>query len=235
MRFPSFALTLMAASMSLMVGGLDITHPLMAAQPPQPSQKISLKFKLPKRAAPVAGVVGGATRNFCVAGNLPLATLTPPNRLGLTTGSRPTFYLHVPQTSAKSAELVIKDINNQDVYRTSFPLDRNTSGIMSVQLPESAPPLEVNQYYRWYFSLVCRPSDRLEDVFVSAWVQRIEPDRGLAQALQQTNVRQRASLYAENGVWYDALSSLVQLRRLNPNDPKVTTEWSEFLESVGLE
>jgi hypothetical protein len=39
------------------------------------------------------------------------------------------------------------------------------------------------------------------------------------------------SLYAANGIWYEALAAAAELRRTNPQDPN----WSALLQAVGLE
>ncbi|MDX2098063.1 MAG: DUF928 domain-containing protein [Leptolyngbyaceae cyanobacterium bins.59] len=195
--------------------------------------RISLKFRLPRKGAPNVGVVGGATRGQCTTGKTPLMALIPSNRLGLTTETHPTFFLYVPETKATSAELVLKDIKNKDVYRTKVALT-GVPGVVSVKLPQNAPALEVDKYYRWYFSMACQPDDRLEDVFVGAWVQRVAPDASLANSLRRARQRDLPRLYAENGIWHDSLAALALLREANPKDTRLAGSWRELLRSVGL-
>ncbi|NJO66632.1 MAG: DUF928 domain-containing protein [Leptolyngbyaceae cyanobacterium RM1_405_57] len=42
-------------------------------------------------------------------------------------------------------------------------------------------------------------------------------------------------IYAAAGTWHEALSTLVDLNRANPNDPTVNANLDELLGSVGLE
>lgn len=198
----------------------------------QQAQQISLNFKPPKRGAPSA-TTGGASRSFCVTGKTPLTVLTPSTALGLTTAAHPTFFLYVPKTAAKSAEFVLRDTDENDVYRATVAL-AGTPGIVSITLPNSAPVLEVNKDYRWFFSMICRPGDRLEDVFVSAWVQRVPLDRAVATALQKATQRDRPNILAGAGLWYDTLTALAELRQKNPNDAALTQDWTTLLQSVGL-
>jgi len=41
--------------------------------------------------------------------------------------------------------------------------------------------------------------------------------------------------YARNGIWYETLATLAEMRRLAPNDSRLTTEWTQLLQSQGLE
>jgi hypothetical protein len=199
----------------------------------QQTQHISLDFKLPKRGAP-SSTAGGASRSFCVTGKTPLTVITPSTTLGLTTAARPTFFLYVPRTLAKSAEFVLRDTDENDVYRATVAL-AGTPGVVSITLPDSAPALEVNKDYRWFFSMICRPGDRLEDVFVSAWVQRVPLEQTVATALQRATLRDRPGILAEAGLWYDTLTALAELRQKSPNDAALTQNWTTLLQSVGLQ
>ena len=192
------------------------------------------QFKPPKRGTP-ATTAGGATRgnSFCVTGKTPLTVLVPSSRIGLTMRARPTFFVYVPPTSAKSAEFVLQDDQDNDVYRTTVELS-GTPGVVSLSLPETAPALKVDQDYLWYFSVVCQPNDRLKDVFVSAWVQRVKPDKKVTDSLKRAIPRDRPAIYADASLWYDTISSLADLRRSNSRDTTLTNEWSELLDFVGL-
>lgn len=192
------------------------------------------QFKPPDRGAPT-NTAGGATRgsSFCVTGKTPLTVLVPSSRIGLTVAARPTFFVYVPPTSAKTAEFVLQDDKDNDIYRTTVELT-GTPGVVSLALPATAPALAVGKDYLWYFSIVCQPKDRLEDVFVSAWVQRVQPTKTVTDALKRASARDRPNVYAQASLWYDTLSSLAELRRSNPNDARLTSDWTQLLNFVGL-
>jgi hypothetical protein len=192
------------------------------------------QFKPPNRGAP-SNTAGGATRgnSFCVTGKTPLTVLVPSSHIGLTTTAHPTFFVYVPPTSAKSAEFVLQDAKDNDIYRTTVELT-GTPGIVSLSLPETAPPLEMGKDYLWYFSIVCQPKDRLEDVFVSAWVQRVQPTKAVVDTLKRVAPRDRPGVYAKASYWYDTLSTLAELRRSKPNDASLNSDWTQLLNSVGL-
>jgi len=43
------------------------------------------------------------------------------------------------------------------------------------------------------------------------------------------------SVYAKNGIWYETITTLAQLRRQTPTDSRLTAQWTKLLESQGLE
>ena len=43
------------------------------------------------------------------------------------------------------------------------------------------------------------------------------------------------ALYAQAGIWYEALATLAELRRSKPNDSVLISAWESLLQSVGLD
>ncbi|MBD2460764.1 DUF928 domain-containing protein [Oscillatoria sp. FACHB-1407] len=179
---------------------------------------------------------GGGTRGNCLRGEPPLIALIPNTNFGTTLEARPTFYWHVPPTNSPLAEFVLLDAEDNEVYRTTFQLSGNP-GIMAFSLKDQAdaPDLEVGKDYHWYFSLICDPGDRSGDIFAEGWIQRIAPPANLTNQLASTPAGDRATLFAQSGIWYDALNSLAILRQSQPRDPDVATQWTTLLRSVGLD
>jgi hypothetical protein len=196
---------------------------------------------IPPRGLGAPPAAGGATRSgSCPAvkeNKGPLLTALMPvsaeTQLGLTVAAYPQFFVYVPETSAQTAEFVLKDENENDVYRTTFPIS-SQAGITSVSLPKTVAPLEIGKNYHWYVSIVCNPKNRRHDAFVDGWTRRIELSATLASELEKATPRDRADLYGKAGIWHEAISTLAQLRGEAPNDAKLAAEWKKLLESAGL-
>lgn len=45
----------------------------------------------------------------------------------------------------------------------------------------------------------------------------------------------RVAVYAANGIWYDALDTLAQLRLSNPNDPNLISNWDILMKAAGID
>jgi hypothetical protein len=77
--------------------------------------------------------------------------------------------------------------------------------------------------------------DRSGNYFVYGIVQRIEPQETLKNDLANADPMARAIAYAKNGIWYETLATLAQMRRLAPDDSGLRAEWTQLLQSQGLE
>lgn len=163
----------------------------------------------------------------------PLTALSPVTKSGLTVAEHPTFLAYVPQTAAQTAEFSLFDQNNQGIYQTTFALT-NTPGIVSFSLPPKAPPLEIGKDYTWSLAMICNPKNRLQDQFVRGRIRRIQLDSALMNQIEKATPKERVSLYRSAGVWYEAILTLFDLQRSQPNDPSVSAAWKELLNSGGL-
>lgn len=84
-------------------------------------------------------------------------------------------------------------------------------------------------------SIVCDSQDRSADIFVDGRVRRVEVDPVLASKLNTARGRDRVSLYAVNGIWYDAIAALYAARQFSPNNSSLVDEWANLLKSVKLD
>lgn len=163
----------------------------------------------------------------------PLTALSPVTKPGLTVAERPTFLAYVPQTTAQTAEFSLFDQNNKGIYQTTFALT-NTPGLVSFSLPPNAPPLEIGKDYTWSFAMICDPKNRLQDQFVRGRIQRTQLNSALMNQIEKASPKERVSLYRTADVWYEAVFTLFELQRSQPDDPSVSTAWKELLNSGGL-
>lgn len=159
--------------------------------------------------------------------------LKPANQQGLTVAERPTFFVYVPETSAKKAFFTLKDQTEDYYYQTTFPLPKSP-GIFSFQLPSEAPPLAVGKSYQWTFVTICGEKLAVDDPSVQGQIQRIEPNPHLTNQLKNVSPLERAALYGAKGIWYDTVATLAELRRSQPHNSTLAATWENFLKSVGF-
>ncbi|HEY9751971.1 MAG TPA: DUF928 domain-containing protein [Coleofasciculaceae cyanobacterium] len=187
---------------------------------------------------------GGGTSGFCPAVSARPAVVlalvpTPADAyqpFGQTTSGHPTFWFYVPYQGKRLAEFVLIDEQENDVYNSGiFTIDQGQiPGIIGVKLPDQVPPLQVGKQYRWIFSIVCSRSDRSGDMTVNGWIQRIEPDKNLQNQLSQAqSSTDKLLLLARNGIWFDALTPLMELRRQQPSST-LDQIWGYLLESIQM-
>ncbi|MEL7036623.1 MAG: DUF928 domain-containing protein [Cyanobacteria bacterium J06592_8] len=232
--------------------GLAIGSSLPVEAGPSSTRRIPVRvaFQPPKGQGMPTRTAGGASRTGTTCPTMAidqteLTALVPAflaensissNSTGLTTQATPTFYFFVPAIAGQQAVFSLKDENHQDIYQTRIPLSGKV-GIVSVKLPADVPPLEISKSYRWSFGIVCQaqsPQQQSGVVFVTGEIRRVEVDTTLTHQLQQITPLEQAALYAENGIWFDSMEIIANLRKTQPNDITLDQKWEELLNSVNL-
>ncbi|EGK85882.1 DUF928 domain-containing protein [Microcoleus vaginatus PCC 9802] len=179
---------------------------------------------------------GRPVRGGCASiSQLGLTALVPTNKIGRTVFDYPTFFFYLPQTEAESAEFILQDQSGKQIYKQDLTIS-NLSGVIGVSIPanKNVPPLEVGQSYTWNFTVICDAQDRSADQMESGTVRRVELSADIRRQLDQADPRQKTVIYAENGIWQDALSTLAAARRDQPNDTALKADWESLLDSVTL-
>lgn len=225
MRTALFPLKLIALGLTL-----GITVPALAA-PYVPPSGIGAPGR--RESAGTRGCVYGTPGN--------LIAIAPQENIGWTTKAYPQFYWYLPVNDASFVEFTLEkttsDANSvETIYSSRFEVT-GESGIMSLQLPETAglPPLEEGDRYRWQISIFCNPNAEEGELQVDGWIERRSPDEPLATQLESASGAEQAGLYATNGYWFDAVEQFAALHRAEPENEALQASWAELLESVKLE
>lgn len=225
----------------------------------QPSKAINADVRFVPPPPPSTGVPsgrqkGGSSRGSCPAPakNKTLTALVPATQRhlaekpginpalttwesvwGLTVSASPTFWFYVPYslTPKLTALFVLQDEKGNHIYTNSLITSVKQSSIAKISLP-STIVLDVGKMYHWYFVIDCHPDAPPQ---VNGWIQRKVVSPTLNIQLKKANPQQRVTLYATNGIWYDALNTLAGLRSANSQNAIIANSWFSLLSSVGLE
>ncbi len=172
---------------------------------------------------PLVPVTKGATKDFV---------------WGLTASEHPTFWFDVPErlTAQVPVEFVLLDTVGNYVYQKKLTVPETSAGIVKFSVPSTAPGLEVGKRYSWIFSIYCDPESSSAAISVRGSVQRVALDPMLERQLQAAKTPlERAALYANKGIWHDALTTLgEQLSRSKPKDSAIAVAWANLLQQVNL-
>ncbi len=159
-----------------------------------------------------------------------LMALVPTTNYGLTLTERPTFWVYLPETSAKQVVLSIREEGINHHSQTFFPIT-GEPGLLGIKPLDDSPPLDVGKSYQWAVVLVCGERPGPNDPALASWVRRIAPSK----PMNQETALEQAVWYGEQGIWYDALTALAQARRAQPDNKDLADIWAGFLKSAGLE
>ena len=180
--------------------------------------------------------VGAGSRDglSCPQDEQPIRPLMPKGNYGLTLAEHPAIFVYLPNTSAKQVVLTFQDESGNSSERVFLAI-ASRSGITSFKLPDQQPSLTVGKNYQWSLAIVCGETLQPSDPVFKGWVQRVARTANLEQQLPQKSVIEQLQWYSKNGYWYDWLELMVQARRTQPNDAKVSSQWREMLQLVGLD
>lgn len=138
---------------------------------------------------------------------------------GLTIAAQPTFLFYLPYTTPQPpqnlvAQFVLLDDMNHPVWNELMAVElSDTPRLVEYLLSYS---LEIGKLYNWYFSVICDSDKLSRNPVVRGWIQRAEPTPELQDALRNASRFEQYLAYANNGIWFDTVSSLVKIRRQFP-------------------
>lgn len=156
---------------------------------------------------------------------------------GLTSEEHPTFWFYIPtiKSSLYRLDFSIYDESGRtkrSIYQAPKELT-NQSGLVRFILPNTSQSLNANKLYQWELKVVQKRGNQ-EQISVKGWVQKSAVNNQLKDRIRQSSPEQKAALYAENGLWYDTFTTLATLHYKKPQDPQISQNWQNLLDSVEL-
>jgi len=194
----------------------------------------AVTFEPPGERAPLYSTSGTSRDSDTCLGEMQAKTFVPvlpQSNIGLTIAGRPTFFVSLPDNTAAKILFSIQDEEHSYYYKTSLPSVQK-AGILSIDLPQTAPELEIGKKYQWHVTLVCDGELEPDNPAVSGWVKRVKAPS--PQVSREPSLKS-LSLYGEKGIWHELLAALADLRKSQPNNADFIANWEKLLISVGLE
>ncbi|MCC0176025.1 DUF928 domain-containing protein [Waterburya agarophytonicola K14] len=176
----------------------------------------------------------GESRGNCSNIDRPMKALIPVSHSGKTVSAHPSFWVYLPYTSEEVShvEFILQNEAREDIWRSPFALDRDI-GYKSFSIPETATPLEVGQWYRWYIKVYC-DTQTASSQYVQGWVNRVPLTSGLYLELQQKSQTEHQT-YGNYGIWYDAIDRLLREYKSQPSNLVLEGDWQNLIEAKGVE
>ncbi len=196
------------------------------------SSAAGFSYRPPMRGAPAARI-GGGTRGIGDK-TLELVVLAP-DHTGLTTKEQPTLYWYASEPVLAKLEVTLINDENIDPQLEQIVATPGPAGIQSFDLAKTNTRLKSGLEYRWFVSAIADMDQRSNDIVASGTIQRIKPNEALSNKIAGANKQTLASLYAEEGVWYDTIDALSRLIKKSPADSALQEQRSTLLEQVGLQ
>ncbi|MGJ3248159.1 MAG: DUF928 domain-containing protein [Elainellaceae cyanobacterium] len=142
-----------------------------------------------------------------------LTALAPYQHVGQTTSTHPTFVWYSPTSEPIPTEFRLYRYQDNGDRRLVYETDlQNSSQFMSLSLPEDEPGLMVGNTYQWQVVMLCNPNRPSTAQVVEADIQVVNPPVSVSTTIDSiSNPLERAVLFAESGLWYNALSEVLSV------------------------
>ncbi|OLC35281.1 MAG: hypothetical protein AUH81_10475 [Candidatus Rokubacteria bacterium 13_1_40CM_4_69_5] len=188
-------------------------------------------YQPPLRGAP-GGRVGGGTRG--TGRETFVLSVLAPDHTGLTVSEQPALYWFISNPTTLAVEVTIVDPRATEPVLETRLAPPLAAGVHRIRLADHGVRLAPGVSYRWYVAVVPDSGRRSKDILAGGAIERVAPPEGLAAKLAQADKATLPFLYAEAGIWYDALATISELIETAPNDPSLRRQRAALMAQVGL-
>jgi hypothetical protein len=205
------------------VTAAPVTSPTLASR--------KLLYKPPAAAGNIPTRVSGGARGETV--DAVLIALVP-NHLALTTQAQPSlFWFQSKPAKAKFEVTVVEPKKPKPLLSLAAP-EADKPGIHRVKLAKYKVELQPDVTYEWSVAIVPDAENRSKDVIAKGVLKRISPPGDLASRVEKAGDLERAAIYAEAGIWYDAFDAVSKAIDAHPDDASLRAQRASLLRQVGL-
>jgi len=157
-----------------------------------------------------------------------------PGHVAQTLRESPSFYWYLSEDTDLPAEFVLADRVSVDPLLQVRLEPSLRAGIYGVHLAAHDVVLEPDTEYRWFVSLSSDGGTALEENVARGAVLLVEPAGELMNTLAEAPDGERGRIYAEHGLWYDALEFISVGIERDPEDARLRELRAGLLEEAGL-
>lgn len=207
-----------------------------AVASPVAQNKAGLRYtppKLPSRGR-LRSTQGAASRGSEEVAVVQVKLLAPTDHIGQTTSGHPSFFWYVSGSSRFPIEFALFE---RGVAKPIFvqQMSVKQAGIIKLEMPQNLPQLQPGKDYRWSISIVQFPTMISLNPISQSFVTRVNLTSDQAKQLNSiTSSRDRASFYADAGIWYDALEAIATDYLNKPTNPTLRADLVTLLNQIGL-
>jgi Domain of Unknown Function (DUF928) len=153
--------------------------------------------------------------------------------------AEPTVYWYLSKSIDKPAELTLNSTASlQDAATPALDITLKpplSKGIHALRLADHGVTLKPGVQYQWFVAVVSNPNQRSDDVLAGGSIERVADSAALQARLGKTPQAQWAAVYAESGIWYDAIDTLSKRISADPKNRQLRAQRAALLDQVGLE
>jgi Domain of Unknown Function (DUF928) len=176
--------------------------------------------------------INGTSRG--AADNLPMLYFLSPDHVGLTTQDKPSVFWFLSKDTSLPCVLTLTEDNQADPC-IEIHLNGSKAGVHRTDFESQNFTLKDNVQYQLSLALIPDSTHRSNDRFCSAYIKKVDPSAALVAKLGlRARPEDRAVVYAQQGIWYDALMVLSDQIESQPGNASLREERADLLEQVNL-
>jgi hypothetical protein len=199
--------------------------------PASPASAHKIKF-LPQTSGAASVRVTGGSRG--TGPETVALDVLAPDEIGITTQEQPSLFWFQSKPANARFELTLLQ-DNKIKPLVDVQVDRAAkAGVQRLKLADQGVKLTPGVEYQWVVALITDPDNRSKDLVASGVIKRTEPNADLKEKLGKADTASLAGVYAEAGIWYDALAALSDQIDAHPDDQALRQTRAELLRQVGL-
>jgi hypothetical protein len=163
-----------------------------------------------------------------------LLSVLAPDHTGLTVQEQPTLYWYLSRQTTHPVLFTVIEIDSmKTVLEVRLP-PPSRPGVQAIRLSDHGLHLTSGVQYQWFVAIMVEPDRRSKDIMAGGMIERTPLSNELSSKLAGVGRSHHAALYAEAGLWYDAVEAISEEIVAVPNDPGLRKQRASLLEQVGL-
>ena len=245
MKTSPFVLALFVVSSIALVVGISYAQPDPAASPSSAATgapvapvassparaPLKLTYKPPAGAGKIPTRVSGGARGG--GADTSLLALVP-EHAALTTHAQPSLFWFQSKPAKAKLELALVEPKKAKPVLALTSGTANQVGIHRIKLATHKIELQPDVLYEWTVAIVPDADNRSKDVIAKGVIKRVSLPSGLAEKAENASDTEKAAIYAEAGIWYDALEAISNAVDAHPDDASLREQRASLLKQVGL-
>jgi hypothetical protein len=191
----------------------------------------TVRFRPGSSGAPSVRVTGGSRGSG--DSTITLDVLAP-DETGLTTQEEPSLLWYQSKPAVAKFELTLLEENKPKPLLQIKANGNGQAGIQRIKLSDQNVKISPGVEYQWVVALVTDPDNRSSDLVASGVIKRVEASADLKGKIAGATPASLPGVYAEAGIWYDALSVLTDRIEADPGNKALRETRADLLRQVGL-
>jgi hypothetical protein len=157
-----------------------------------------------------------------------------PDETGLTTQEQPSLLWYQSKPAQAKFELTLLEENKPKPLLQVKANGNGRAGVQRIKLSDHNVKIAPGVEYQWVVALVTDPDNRSSDLVASGVIKRVEASADLKGKIAGATPSTLPGVYAEAGIWYDALSVLTDEIEADPGNKSLRDTRADLLRQVGL-